>query len=405
MLTRIVPLLALLSAPSWAASPEDVLRSAWKDPRLALHDQAVEIVGEAKSMNPLTRTELRIEQGDVRNPQDRRANVRLFPRVYPEFTRGQNFQKALDHQEKTARLESLSKILVSRYEILARAALLKEKKAISSDLSALSARATKALSYAAQKDRAEIKGFLKNKSDLEKIDVKIADIERDHRHLEDELEDLGVESLASLDLSDLSSIQEMQSRFPLDDKPGKSLSTIVAEADVERSRAGFELEKAQDDAWLRHIELSVKDDKTEKVYGVGLAFNIPFGAAPDLNRAEKQANEIRDRVKLVETMKNADGLLKNAIVELRVLLQAHRTLREARPRMNENQMKKAAQAVAPQDPFLALELQRGWIESREQILDLEFRIRSLYILYLHETSKIVQDPEANLFSKSSKRVI
>jgi hypothetical protein len=80
-------------------------------------------------------------------------------------------------------------------------------------------------------------------------------------------------------------------------------------------------------------------------------------------------------------------------------------MRESQSRMNPEEMRKASTAIAAQDPMLALELQRGWLESRENLLDLEFRIRVLYIQYLHESSLLASLPESNYLSKSNKRIL
>lgn len=399
-----VGLLFLPGARVLGATPEDVLRTAWKDPRLSLHEEAKTLADDARSLNPLSKTELRVDQGDLKKPDDLKWGLRLYPKGPSEFRRGLRFQEALAANERAAHDEALSLLLSSRYQLVARAALLKEKMQLAAELKKVTERAHKAMAYAAQKNRAELKSFLKNKADLEKTGVKIADTERDHRYLERELRALGIE-LNALDLGDLASIGDLRLRQDLATAPGqRSFTAQIAEKDFEKSRRSFDFERAREDRWLEHVEITVQDDKLEKVYGVGVAFNLPFAAGPDLERVEKQTGELRERAKLAQTVAEADRVLHEASVELRTLFDVHRMLTDERPRLSAEQLRKAAPSIAAQDPLLAVELERSWIESREQILDLEFRIRSLLIVYLHESGRLAADPEQNVLSKMSKRI-
>lgn len=396
----------LMPLLSGAGTPEEVLRTAWKDSRLASFKEAVTISTEASSYYPIDKAELKFDRGEL-TQDDVKVGLRIYPKGYSEHATTSRFQKALEKNDRIAQSEAISKVLSSRYELLARVALLREKKQIAGELVQVSRKASRALSFAAKKDRSELKSFLKTKSDLDKIDVKIADIDRDYRNLQVELKDLELGPAESFELGDLADMDDIRKRIEAtaDVPVSGTLSAQAAELDLVKTRAGIDYDRAKDDKWLDHIEVSMKEDKHEKVYGIEVSFNLPFASAPDLSRIDKQTRELREKAKVIETAQVSGREFKNALVELRMLLDVHRSLRESQMRMNPEQMRKASQAIAAQDPLLAVELQRGWYESREQVLDLEFRIRTLFIIFLHESSTLASAPEANYLSKSLKRIM
>ncbi len=397
---------AATTAAAVAAVPEDLLKTAWKDSRILIHQEAVSITTDAKSYNLLDKADIRFDRGEL-NQEDIKFGLRLYPKGYTELKTTMHFQRALEKNELTAHASALSQLLASRYNLLARIALMKEKKEISTELSNVSRKTGKMLSYTAQRDRAEIRSFLKNKADLDKINLKIADVDRDYKNLQAELKELSLGTVETFDLSDFASMDDLKARLEkaASETPTVTLSAQAAQIDLEKSRAAMAFERAKDEKWFEHVEVSMKDDKKEKIYGVELAFNLPFASAPNLSRIDKEARDLREKAKLIDTIKSSDRELKNGLIELKILLQVHQTLREAQARMNPEQMRKASRAIAPQDPLLAIELQRGWFEGREQILDLEFRIRTLFILFLHESSTIANQPESNYLSKSLKRIL
>ena len=391
-----------------SALPEDLLRTAWKDTRMELHNRAVNIAVDAHSYNFLDKADFRFDRGEL-NQGDVQYGVRLYPKGWTEHQTTIEFQEALEKNEKIAQAAALSELLLTRYGMLARVALLKEKKAISDELQKVSRKSNRILSLGAQKDRAGLKSYLKNKSDLDKIDIKIADVDRDYQNLQGELKVLSLSSVDSFDLHDFASMDVLKDRIEIesDEKPATILSSRLAELELAKSRAGMAYEKAKDTKWFDHVEVSVKDDKKqdERVYGLELSFNLPFLSAPNLSRIDKEARDLRDNAKMLTTVEESNRTFRNGLMELKTLLQVHKSLTQGKAYMSQDQMRRASRAIAPRDPSLAIELQRGWFENREQILDLEFRIRSLYILYLHEASIIANTPDKNYLSKTYKRIL
>lgn len=406
------PLIAIIvgavASQAWSAVPEDLLRTAWKDTRIELHNRAVNTTVEAHSYNFLDKVDLRYDRGEL-NQDDVQYGVRFYPKGWTELRTTVEFQEALEKNEKTAQAAALSQLLSARYDILARIALLKEKKQIADELQKVSRKSNRILSLGAQRDRADLKSYLKNKSDLDKIDIKIADVERDYQNLQAELKELSLGTVESFDLNDFASMEILKDRIEkeADVKPTTTLSSKLAELDLAKSRAGMAYEQAKDTKWFDHLEVSIKDDKKldERVYGLELAFNLPFLSAPNLSRIDKMSRDLRDNAKMLTTVEESDRTFKNGLTELKTLLQVHKSLSQTKAYMNVDQMRKASRAIAPRDPQLAIELQRGWFENREQMLDLEFRIRSLYILYLHEASIIANSPDKNYLSKTYKRIL
>src|SRR5690606_23920107 len=125
----------------------------------------------------------------------------------------------------------------------------------------------------------------------------------------------------------------------------RTLSGRVAELDLQRSSAALAYERAKDDRWFDHVEISAKDGKDEKVYGVAVAFNLPFASAPDLSRVNKEIGEIRDKVKAIETAKSSRQLYQSAISEIETLLSLHQTLSSREAKMGAERLRKASQAV------------------------------------------------------------
>lgn len=407
--TFVLTFVVLSWAGARAASPEDVLRPALNDPRLEEYRAAVRLAADARSSNPLAKAELKLGRGEWEK-SDSKVGLRFYPKGIHEYGAASRFQEALVQNEKASQAEGISLILAARYQLLARMMNLKEKKKITSEVSELTKKASRALSVAAQKDRAELKSFLKAKVDLDKLSIKFADVDRDFVNLELEMKDLKLPALGSYDFSDLAGMEEIRRRVEdlrsegSKGPGGKILSVSVAEKELAKIRAETEYGRARSDKWIDHVELTLKEEKTEKVYGVELSLNLPFLAAPDVSRAEKEARARREEAKAVDSIETLERENKNVRGELETLLRLHRSLTESQSRLTPDQMKRASRAISSQDPLLAVEMQRSWFEGREQILELEFRIRVLYITYLHEMAVIANAPEVNHLSKSLRGI-
>lgn len=392
-------------ATASAASMNDALKRVWKDPRLETHREAIGLVVDANTLNPIQKADLRVDRGEL-TKEDVKVGVRIYPKGYSEFVATREFKRVLERNERAAHDEMVSRLLAARYDLIARIALVREKKNVADELAGILRKADRALSYSAGRDRTELKSYLKNKNDIEKLDLKIADVERDYRNLMVELREADLGTLESFELQDLIGMDELRRRVESLSAPGEqTLSGQLAASDLAVTRAEIEYEKAKDHKWLEHVEVSVKDDRRERVYGVQVAINLPFTQATDLSEVSKLTRELREKAKTQDTASEASRIAKNAAVELRMLLSLHESMERSRARTSQEQMRKASQAIATQDPMLAVDLQRGWFEAKEQILDLEYRIRALYIQFLHETSVIAANPENNHLSKSMGKIL
>lgn len=405
----VILMTAFTATRVFAASPEDVLRPALSDPRLEEYRASVRLVTEAKSVNPLVKAELKLGRGEWEK-DDTKYGLRLYPKGISEYGAASRFQQALVQNEKAAQAEGVSLILANRYQLLARMINLKERKKITSEVSDLTKKAGRALSYAAQRDRTELKSFLKAKADLEKLSIKFADVDRDVVNLEIEMKDLKLQPLDSYDFSEMAEMADIRKRVDelqkegAKGRDGRILSVAVTTAELGKIRAENEYGRARAEKWIDHIEVSMKEEKREKVYGLELSLNLPFLGAPDMSRLEKEARARREEAKALDAIQALDRDNKNVLGELQTLLRLHRSLTESQSRLTPAQMKKASGAVSSQDPLLAVEMQRSWFEGREQILELEFRIRTLYITYLHEMAVIANSPDVNHLSKSLRGI-
>ncbi len=398
-----------------AMTPEAVLKSAWSDDRVKLHQEAQSITSDAKSYNLIDRAEFRFShqhlfQDDVNNGLTLypiKYGLRFYPKGLTEYQTTVQFQNAMESNEKTAQSAALSQLLAQRYGLLARVALLREKHTLIKDLSKVTQKANQMLSYRAQKDSRELKSYLKSKSDLNKLELKISGVEREYKNLQSELNDLKLGTIETFDLGDLASMDDLRVQLEkaVEEKVPITLSAKMAELELAKSRAGIAYARAKDEKVFDHFEVTMSDNYHDKVYGLQLAFNLPFAAAPNLSRIDQEVRELRDKAKLVKTLETSERDFKNSLTELKTLLDVYKSLRDVQARMNPEQMLKASRAIAPQDPQLAIELQQGWFEGREQLLDLEFKIRSLFVVYLHESSTIANAPEINYLSKSLKRIL
>ncbi|MBX3017060.1 MAG: hypothetical protein KF767_04155 [Bdellovibrionaceae bacterium] len=380
------------------------MKTVWKDPRVTAHEEAVKLVTDANTLNPLQKADLRVDRGEL-TQDDIKFGLRLYPKGYSEHVTTRELQRVLERNERAAQGEMLSRLLSSKYDLISRIALLREKRKNAVELTAVVRKASQALAYSAGRDRAELKSYLKNKNDIEKLDIKLADVERDYRNLQAELRELSLGTPEAFNLSDLMDMNDIRGRVTAITANGETLSGQVATLDLAVTRAEIEYEKAKDEKWLEHVEISMKQDKREKVYGLEVAINLPFTQATDLSQVSKLSRELREKAKARDTASEADRLVKNASVELQTLLDLHKTMTESQQRMNPEQMRRASQGIAGQDPMLAVELQKGWFEAREQLLDLEYRIRSLFVVYLHEMSVIAGAPETNHLSKSQRKIL
>src|SRR6218665_428701 len=81
-----------------AAVPEDLLKTAWKDSRMDLHNRAVNIAADAHSYNFLDKADLRYDRGEL-NQDDVKYGVRLYPKGWTEHQTTIEFQEALEKNE------------------------------------------------------------------------------------------------------------------------------------------------------------------------------------------------------------------------------------------------------------------------------------------------------------------
>lgn len=397
-------LVAAAPLTSHAAQPEEILKGAWQDPAVKASEQAIEVVAEGQGFNPIKKSRLRVERGEI-TEGDLEYAARVYPKGITEFAKSKQFQKSLERSEKALAKTALSTSLASRYLLLARTALLKTKMSLANELKDLSQRSGKAASYTAQRDRAELKGYLKAKTENDKLDLKIAEIERDFAALKDDYKSRSLPDPMSVDLADL--LQPEEIRSLLDEPvPSETLTGQVARLEAETAEASVNFERAKNEAWFDHFEVSMKNrGENEKIIGLRVALNIPFISAPDMGDIQKAAKDAREKAERVQVSRESGTLFRHSLAELRTLLDLHKRMTKEQTRLSPQQMKRTARSVGSRDPLLGLEFQRGWYESYEQVLDVEYRIRELYIGYLVESSKIASEPSVNYLSKSKKRIL
>lgn len=396
--------LTLLSSSLRAATAEEVLKGAWQDPAVKASEQAIEVIGEGQGFNPIKKSQLRIERGEV-TEGDLEYAARVYPKGLTEFSKSKKFQQSLERSEKALAKTALSSSLASRYLLLARTALLKTKMDLAKELKDLSQKSGRAASYTAQRDRAELKGYLKAKTENDKIDLKIAEIQRDYESLKDDYKSRGLPDPMGIELSDLLQPEEIR-KLVDEPAPSETLTGQVARLEAETADASVNFERAKNEAWFDHFEVSMKNrGENEKIVGLRVALNIPFISAPDMGDIQKAAKEARSKAEQVQIARESGTLFRHSIAELKTLLDLHQRMTKERTRLTPAQMKKTSLSVGARDPLLALEFQRGWYESYEQVLDVEFRIRELYVSYLVESSKIANEPTINYLSKSKKRIL
>ncbi len=394
----------LQAKAGFTASPEEILKTAWKDQALQSYSEAVGLLGQAQPFNPFSEFQLTYEIGDLQK-ESQKYGFRVYPKGFSEFQAYRSFLSALDSDEKSLQSEALSQALVKRYQLIARLALLKAKNQSAKDLSNLTERADRALAYKAQKDRNQLKTYLHAKSDLRKIALELAGIDRDLKTTEQELKGLSLTGAQSMDLSDLVSPAEIGERISGFDEKKLSRSAERAQLAYNRSVSALSYDLAQENKWLNHLELSVKDDRREKFYSLEVGFKLPFLSAPDLGSLDKRARLARAKADSSLSAEMANQVLFASVAELRSLLTLYQILKEKQSQSDPTALKRASDMVAKQDPLLAVELQRGWFESFEQMAQIECQIRNLYIRYLHETSVLTREPETNHLSKTRKRIL
>jgi hypothetical protein len=404
-LAPLILAFTFVPAVGLASTPEEILKGAWQDPAVKASEQAMTVVSEGQGFNPIKQTQLRVERGEIQKDSLEYA-LRLYPKGFTEFSKGKSFQKSLEKSEKAISKNALSQSLAQRYLLLARAALLQAKLDLANQLADLNRKSGKAAAYTAQRDRAELKSFLKSRVELDKHDLKVAEIQRDYAALQDDFKSRGLGDPKGLDLSDLVQPEDVRGRITAVPQPSETLTGQVARLEAETADAAFNYERAQNEAWLDHVEISAKRlDRDEKIFGVRLSINLPFASAPDMSDIQKAAKEAREKAEKVQISRESGALFRQSVSELTTLLDLHSRLTKERSRLSPSQMKKTSQAVSGRDPLLALEFQRGWYESYEQLLDVEFRIRELYVSYLVESTALAEAPEVNYLSKTKKRIL
>ena len=401
-------LIIFTSVIALAATPADILKSAWKDPRIEAHNSAVDLAVDAHSYNLIEKFQVIYRDGDSQW-SDVKWGIKVYPKGLSEYRSSLRFQSAMEENEKAAHKEALSKLLSERYDLLARMTRVKEEKSISEQLLDVSRRASKALSYAAQNDRNELRSYLKSKTEFEKLSLKIAEMERDYKNMQDELANQSFGTLDEFNPAGMVDISEIRKRVEtgLPDPHQQTLSAKTAALSLEKTKAGIAFAKATDSRIVDSIEFVAKDSAAvpgDKSYGFQVAFNIPFFAADDLGRVDQATRELREEARANEVLQTSGRLFSNAMSELTVLLNLHKNF-QMQGRQSNGQMKDTSKSLGATDPLLSLEMQREWYESRENMLELEYRIRSLYISVLHEASVIATNPEVNYFSKTMDKLL
>lgn len=394
--------LMLIGSSALAGAPEDILRTAWQDPCVKAEKQAMQVVTTAQGLNPFTDIQFRFEQGQVDN-QESQYGLRFYPKGYSEFTAYRKYQQTLESSEQWMVDETLSLALVNRYSLVSRLAYLVQKKKNAGELSLISKKADKVLSYSAQRDRSEIKSYLKGKADLYKIDLKIAEIDREYVKTVQELMGLSLGTPESFDFKDLISIPEIGQRIENYSKISESRTARKNDFELQRLEGSLAYDHARERRWFDYFELSLKEEKKEQIYGIQFAFNLPFLAAPQVDRLDKETKVLRAQAEQKVLSQTAQRSLQSLLSEMKTLIGLYNSMAESR--MNANKLKTAGALIANSEPLLAVELQKSWFESYEQLSDIEFQIRTLYIEYLHETSVLAQNPEENFLSSAKKKIL
>ncbi|MGE0631911.1 MAG: hypothetical protein AB7O96_05860 [Pseudobdellovibrionaceae bacterium] len=398
----ILYLLISLTSISFAANSEDILRTAWQDPKVKASESTLEIIDSATGINPFSEVQLRLE-GTESNTNKKEYGLRLYPKGLSEFTSYRRYQRSLEALGEWQKDDALSSALVNRYSLVSRIAFLQQKKIISQELMSISKKANQALAYYSKKNRSELKSYIKGKTDLYKIDLKIAEIERESVRIEQELESLSLPKAFSIDLKNLASVEDIKKRFKSQESKELPRSAEKLGLELQKLQSSVSYDHAKDSKWLDYFELTVKEDKNQQVFGVGLAFNIPFLSSPDIGRLDKKVKAQMEEVELQNLTTGAEKNLESLAFEIQNMISLYTSMSE--DRMNIERLKKASSMIAKQDVLLAVELQKSWFESFEQLSEVEFQIRTLYIQYLHEASVLAANPDVNYLSKNKGRIL
>lgn len=406
MKNRVLVFLLLTSASASAATSEEILKTAWNEPGLVSYSEAVGLLSQAQPANPFSEMQFTYELGDVEE-NSREYGLRVYPKGMTESKAYKSFLAALEADERNLKQQALAQVLVKRYGLLARLAYLKSKSQSSKDLSALVERVGQAMAYNARTDRSQLKSHIKAKNDLEKVYLKLAEIDRDLLIVEQELKSLSVEKIQNIDLSDLVTPEEIRERIGAYDPKKPSVTSEIYRLDYQRSLAAIRYDQAQENKWLSYFEVSIKDDvkKNEKFLGLQVALKLPFLSSPDLGGIDKQARFAREKAESSSKAASGDDLLFASMAELKSLLTLHQNLKKKQLESDPTALKRASNLIAKQDPMLAVDLQRSWYETNENIADIELQIRTLYVQFLFETSALADDPKTNHFSISKKRIL
>lgn len=371
-----------LSICAYAYGPDLVVE------RLQEKSSSIEKIAKSNSLNPFNRVQLQYknEKGSL---SEQEFALVLSPKGFSEMGSYSTFLNKQNHSINLLGEKNRSGSVFRAYDLLIRANLLRRQEPVYAEFEKLLEKSQKYLTQQAQRSRADIKAFLKNGSELEKMQMEIGDFRLMLQEIKDLFADKNLK-IDELSTDEIITVGEILEKF--EEKSEQTLSFKVLESEFNLLQAEHALIHDQKEKFLDKMKFAMKEEKKVKTFSFELVFNLPFLNAKDLSDS-----------KIISRLAEAEhDFLEGKGMELRkikkmksVLLEKNRQLKLIEKNL---EIDKSATFLSNQEASTILEIRLMNLKRRLLRESLVAEIQTLFLTFLYESGEL-SGGNPSLFSR------
>ncbi len=413
---------SVIAAPRYDANR--FMASSFRDHKVALQEKNVDAYKHASGFQilegaqlKLSRTELMQRRSNAEDPFETRPTRRLFvdqqevslrlrPRGFTQLRLLSSLGESQKRMDQLAVRTAVSKSLLERYLALLTYVQASESQRIYKQMTSLQANRSGMVRRAAQSGALSASDLLKQRSSMEKLEVKTGE----------------AESLLSNARATLKSLDEQFTDFEakLEDfiTPEMMLkqvsTTAVGDSNIEYAREvskyaadAVNYDIARDGRLIDYIEFGYRSDfesrllRDDSRFGISIGINIPGFSSGEFNRADKVRELVKYEIEAKDIERESTLLSKQAKDSLELYAKLHRTLSDSDRSGSAERVRRIA---VKSDPLLANSIDLENLEKRLSQLDIFFKAGESYLNYLATSGALASRSHTNFLSRDLKEI-
>ncbi|MFS4458046.1 hypothetical protein [Bdellovibrio sp. HCB2-146] len=362
------------STAVWAATPEQILKTAWTDQTYLVHDE----IKSTDSKNPFRSVDAFASTEDKSKP-DTEVGLKFQLKSWPEWRSG----RSRLGQQRLQKESALSWALRDRYGLLANYQLNQQKLKLLSEAKATSEAFSKAQALSLKAGRSTQKTFLNAQSEEYKLKRMENTIELEQEILKDKIQRwLGADKDKSLESYELVSVDDIYKAVK-ETAPEGSLTAKLAGEELTNIGQELEIVRGRENQWVKSFEVSHVKKPDESHYQFEVTLQLPPFGSDDMLR-EKQNELILKKALKQREIENTGDRLKIMRLQILNLVEIYQI-----------EKKKRGSFVKGADPLVNLEAKLTSLEEQVDLLNQQQEVTLLYLDYLLENESLAKEPEKN----------